>query len=203
MNSMFLKHSANIHGFRWFTSLALFVAVCCCGCSGCSGTQSSDEGIKAALTNANQEKHSVAPLAGKVTIDGQPPHFDKPNQRIFVMLNDPQKPDVPLTDRPTATANSEGEFAFSTYNKGDGWAPGHYVLTFAVLTKKGKKGDVGPDALNNLYNDPDVNAKTPEFVIDHQSPGKSDYAFDLKIEGKEPVKTPGPHALTTLETPTK
>jgi hypothetical protein len=75
--------------------------------------------------------------------------------------------------------------------------PGKYVLTFALLKQKGKFGLVGPDRLNNLYNDPDKNATVEGFTIDHQAPGKSDYVFDLKVAGKD-AGTLGPHSITNI-----
>ena len=58
----------------------------------------------------------------------------------------------------------------------------------------------GPDELKNLYNDPDKNAEIPEFKIDLKPPGIKDAHFNLTVEGKEPVTTPGPHAITSLDT---
>lgn len=181
-------------------ALALLMAASYCGCS---GAQSPEASLQNALANAGQTKDAVFPLAGQVTIDGQPPRFEKSNKKLIVMLNDSQKPDVPVLQRPYAIAEPDGKFAFMSYTKGDGVKAGNYILTFAVLRKKGKLGHIGPDDLHNLCNDPDVNGKIADFVIDHKSPGKSDYEFNLQVEGKEPVKTPGPHALTTLEIPTK
>jgi hypothetical protein len=71
-------------------------------------------------------------------------------------------------------------------------------VTIAQLKSRGKRGFYGPDELQNLYNDPEVNAKKPEFSIDHKAPGKSDYQFDLKIAGVEPVKTPGANAMKEI-----
>jgi hypothetical protein len=73
---------------------------------------------------------------------------------------------------------------------------GIYVLTFAQLQPNGTRY-VGPDALRNLYNDPDTNAEIAEFKIDHKAPGKKDYAFDLKLDNSAAVE-PGPHAIKSL-----
>jgi hypothetical protein len=92
-------------------------------------------------------------------------------------------------------AREDGSFRFTE----DGIRPGHYVLLFAVLKRKGQGNFVGPDQLNNLYNDPDVNAKDfPQFVIDHQKPGKKDYQFNLEVAGKAPVASPSSHAVTKV-----
>jgi hypothetical protein len=170
---------------------ALLLAV-----SGCSGTQSSDQALKNALANAGASKDNVYPFAGKVTIDGHAPEL-KQGEWLVVMLNDREHVDLPAMQKPYVEANRDGEFAFSSYANGDGIKAGKYIVTFAVLKKKGKIGLIGPDRLNNLYNDPDKNGKIAEFNVDHQAPGKSDYAFNLDIAGKE-TGTPGPHALTGI-----
>jgi hypothetical protein len=77
-------------------------------------------------------------------------------------------------------------------------------MTFVQLhPSKGRVGGlVGlfgpPDELKNLYNDPDVNAQLPQFKVDVAEPGKTDYFFDLKVEGKEPAATPGKRAVTKI-----
>ena len=133
------------------------------------------------------------PIAGTVTIDGLPPTFDNRRQHLVITLYDPQKPDKKHFH---TLVNADGHFRFTE----DGIGPGHYVLAFAVLRRKGPGNFIGPDELHNLYNDPDVNAQThPEFVIDHKAPGKKDYQFNLDVAGKDPVNSPGPHAVTMSE----
>jgi hypothetical protein len=101
-----------------------------------------------------------------------------------------------MESRPFCLASEDGHFSFSQ----EGVESGHYVLIFALLRRKGLRNLLGPDGLNNLYNDPDANAKShPEFVIDHQAPGKTDYTFNLDIAGKDAVASPGPHAVTKVE----
>jgi hypothetical protein len=163
--------------------------------AGCEHTATVDEGIDKALAGAKREK--VYPLAGKITIDGQVP--TRARDRLVIMLNDPQKLDIPSREKTRTEANEQGEFSFTSYVKNDGIKAGTYVLTFAILSKEGKLGLVGPDKLNNLYNDPDKNSNIPEFKIDHQSP-KTDYSFNLVTAGKEKQEA-GPHALTTLVDP--
>jgi len=167
---------------------------------GCSHTQSSDEALNKALGEAGMSKDAVVPLEGKVTIDNQPPQLAQ-GQRLLVMLNDPKKPDQSSLEKRYVETNGLGEFAFESYKKGDGVKPGKYVVTFAILQRGGKKGMHGPDQLKNLYNDPEKNEKITQFVIDHQAPGKTDYAFNLDLAGKEANTTPGSHALTTLQDP--
>jgi hypothetical protein len=158
-----------------------------------------NESLDAFLKQAGPNRPNVSPLAGKVTIDGQPPQFARP-LRLVVMLNDPSNP--VLAKRLVRQCNDDGEFAFGTYQKQDGVPAGTYVVTFAVL-KLTPQGFVGPDQLKNLYNDPDKNALVPEFKIVHQPPGKTDYLFDLKVADQTPVEPPGPNALTELRPPGK
>ncbi len=137
--------------------------------TGCSRASSTEDRIRAARETGGLKPQSLFPLAGKATIDGQAPAFDDRKKRLVIMLFDPEKPDLPITSRPHVLAGEHGEFKFSE----DGVPPGHYVLTFAVLKRRGSGSFVGPDQLNNLYNDPDVNIKThPEFVVDHKAPEK-------------------------------
>jgi hypothetical protein len=40
-----------------------------------------------------------------------------------------------------------------------------------------------------------VNSKKPEFLIDHQAPGKTDYTFNLSVAGETPPAASGPKAF--------
>lgn len=177
--------SRNVLGAKVWRWGALFILT---AAAGCSRTQSPQARIQKALVGAGMKGSSLYQLGGTVTIDGMPPDH-KEWKTLVAVLYDPQKPD----EAPAfAVVRSDGHFHFTE----DGVDAGHYVFAFAVLTRK-RRIFLGPDRLNNLYNDPDVNAKDhPEFVIDHKRPGKSDYQFNLEVAGKEPVKSPGPHAVT-------
>jgi len=113
------------------------------------------------------------------------------------MLHDPAKLDAAKGPLFKAVCKPNGEFSFNTYLEGDGVPPGKYVLTIVRLHQGFRQGYIGPDGLKNLYNDPDANAKVEGFLIDHNSPGKPDLAFNLQIEGREPGK-PGPNAVTKM-----
>jgi hypothetical protein len=130
------------------------------------------------------------PLAGKVTIDGRAPGD---GGTVIVMLNGNVGGKV---EPYCAFCNPDGTFRFE-----GGHSPGRFVITIAQLRKR-KRVEwteyVGPDALKNLYNDPDKNARRPEFVIHHAAPGKTDYRFDLKVAGVEPAQA-GPRAFIHLE----
>jgi hypothetical protein len=175
-------------------SMALASLAIGCG----NGEQTAEQALQAQLKQANIERHAVFPLAGRVTIDGKPPGSD--TNVMVVMLNDVTKPDVPIKGRPYATCEPNGDFTFSTYLGGDGVEPGEYIATFAMLADS-KGGPVGPDQLKNLYNDPEKNKDISEFHLDHKQPGRKDYAFDLKLAGKDAVESPGKFALTGLGDP--
>jgi hypothetical protein len=102
--------------------------------------------------------------------------------------------------RPVAfkICNPDGSFSFNTYTKDDGYLPGHYILAFAALRRGMGRKFLGPDRLKNLYNDPEVNANKPEFVLDLRPPGKTEFTIDLKVAGEEPVERPGLHAIVEL-----
>jgi hypothetical protein len=171
---------------NWRCSLLLMLAAA----AGCSSHQSPEQRIKIALEQAGMTATPLYPIAGTVNIDGLPPTFDDRKKHLVITLYDPQNP---AKKRLHTLAKADGTFRFTE----DGIGPGHYVLAFAVLRRKGPGNFIGPDAMNNLYNDPDLNVKShPEFVLDHQAPGKKDYEFNLEVAGKDPITAPGPHALT-------
>jgi hypothetical protein len=189
----------------WLSQVGVILAgFAVLGTSGC-GQSSAEQRLGAQLKAANVSKGDVFPLAGKVLVDGLPAHTASLGQRTVVVLFDRAKPDLDLVQRPIAECNSQGEFTFQTYGSrgGDGVAAGQYVVAIALLPveDRGGAGNGSLDELKNLYNDPDRNAARPEFVIDHKSPGKKDYAFELKLAGEEPVTTPAPHAVAQYPYP--
>ena len=167
---------------------------------GCSGSPNAEQALDARLKQEKIPRQTVHPLAGHVTIDGHPPGSD--TNVVIAVLNETRSPQVPVEKRPRTICTPAGEFSFSTYLGDDGFAAGDYIITFAMLADT-KRGLLGPDQLKNLYNDPEKNKSIPEFHIEHNAPGRKDYAFDLKLAGKEPVQTPGQFALTGLADPLK
>jgi hypothetical protein len=181
--------------FRTFTLLAAAAAVAIAGC----GRESANQSVDKVLRESGKSRADVYALAGKVTIDGQPADgggFGQ--QRILVLLFEQGKFDAPSADVPKAFCDATGDFAFSTYDQGDGVAPGKYVLALVKLKYDKRKGYFGKDGLKNLYNDAEQNSKISELVIDHQAPGKKDYAIDLKLAGRD-AATPGPKAVTKIK----
>jgi hypothetical protein len=174
----------------------LFGLGCACAVVAAGCAKSVKESLPGGFKQTGQRPAQVCPLAGKVTIDGQPSRVVWPDL-LLVMLTDPSNPI--LVGRPCRQCNDAGEFSFGTYTKDDGVAPGKYIVSFAVL-RITPRGVVGPDQLKNVYNDPDKNQLVPEFNIIHDAPGKRDYIFDLKVAGQEGVENPGLKALTELRT---
>jgi hypothetical protein len=190
IGNMVAKNRFKSWGRRWSLLCALAAA------AGCSRMQSPEARIQKALAISGMKASPQYRIAGSVTIDGTPPEFKERKQHLVAVLYDPEKPDIPMANRPHTLVKADGHFTFTE----DGVVPGHYVLAFAVLRRKGPGNFIGPDAINNLYNDPDVNAKDhPELVIEHKAPGKTDYEFNLEVAGKPPVTTPGPHAATNVK----
>jgi hypothetical protein len=181
---------------RWLTWLALVGALAIVG-EGCgSGTQTAQQALERQYKdNPLLARVSLAKFAGKVTVDGQPPAKETV---IVVMLNDPKKPTPRNGPNLYTVATPEGTFEFSTGIKGDGTFPGSYVVTFAKLHPHGPRAYFPPDELKNLYNDPVKNAEKQEFHVELTPPGKTDYAFDLKVAGQQPVEQPGPNATTEI-----
>jgi hypothetical protein len=138
-------------------------------------------------------------------VDGLPPN--KPGTKLFIILNDPKQPQDPK-QRPKLVGgcDDEGNFFFSTHRAHDGVESGSYVVTFVQLHHPkplfGHRTSALyelPDELKNLYNDPEKNAAVPEFNVEIKPPGRSDWHFNLDVAGKDPIATPGPHAITRLD----
>jgi len=181
------------HRLSIFARSVCLVAACACVAAvGCTRQQSTADRIKQAAESTGIKLATVYPLAGTVTVDSQPAELKSRKWSVVVMACDASKPNGSATG-PFVSVRSDGAFEFPD----GGIPPGKYVLLFAALQRNKKKGWVGPDALKNLYNDPDVNGKKEQFTIDHQAPGKTNYAFNLNVAGETPAQ-PGPRALTHI-----
>jgi hypothetical protein len=167
--------------------------------AGCTRQQSADQALAKAYEATGGSRQEVARFAGTVTVDQQAPTTSGPSQTL-VILYDPRHPDSSKKSPLYAACDESGHFEFTTYGKGDGVPPGTYIVLFAQLRMNtwGQMGYSAPDELKNEYNDPDKNEKDPEFKVEVAPPGKTDYHFDLKMVGKDPVASPGPHAITAI-----
>lgn len=193
---------------KWF--VMLFVAVGTL--EGCNGVQSEEAAVNEYYKN-NQDPRAqrlpVAKVAGRVLVDGQPPAQDA---HLFVVLYDPKHLEKPGEMPKLMTkCDAEGNFAFTSYVTGDGIPYGKYVVTFVGLhratratrglgARPGRQQEfIGPDALKNLYSDPEKNKDDPTFVANVEAPGRNDYEFQLVVAGKQPVTPPGQYAVTRIK----
>ena len=156
---------------------------------GCQGRQSTAERLEEAYKSAGIDPATVYPLGGTVTVDNEPPVVKSETARLVAVAYDAAKPDAKEKSNAYAFVKPDGSFELPPL------PPGKYVMLFAQLGHNPRIGFFGPDTLKNLYNDPDVNSKKPEFLIDHQSPGKMNYAFNLSVAGETPPAAPGPKAF--------
>ena len=207
----FVVRRAPACSFKILAAL-LLVAVVGEGCGGSS--QTADQAVDQYFKNDSKAKRlTLAKFGGRVIVDGQAPSNET---RLYVILNDPQHLTKPGTTPPTfANCDADGRFAFTTYAPADGVPVGKYVVTFTQLHRphgatKGPRGMgrvggsllreyVGPDDLKNLYNDPQKNVNDTTFVIDVTQPGRDDFEFNLSVDGKEGVATPGEYAITKIQ----
>jgi hypothetical protein len=110
--------------------------------SGCSHGPSTQQAVDAQLESLHLEREPLGQFAGKVTIDGQPPSFER-GKVLLVMLYDQTHPEK---NKPAlyTTCQKDGKFAFFTYTAGDGVPLGTYVVLFARLSSSRGKGLVQP-----------------------------------------------------------
>ena len=179
-----------------FLALLIVAAVALAGCG-----QSSSSREQEYLKNnpKAQAQEPVAKFAGHVTVDGA---TQVGTDRLFIFLTDPQHLDQ--KKKYVTSCKPDGSFEFMTYFPGDGVPLGKYIVGFVALQKsrKGIRPDQsaaygGPDGLKNLYNDPDKNKDTKEFVVEVTEPGRTDYEFNLSVAGKD-AGVKGAHAVTMI-----
>jgi hypothetical protein len=158
-------------------------------CLGCEGRQSTAQRVEKAYKSAGMEPVAVYPLGGRITVDSGPPVAKSETSGFVAIAYDVAKSEAPARSNPRAFVKSDGSFELPPL------PPGKYVMLFAQLGHNSRLGFFGRDGLENLYNDPDVNSKKPDFVIDHRPPGKTDYTFNLSVAGETPPAAPGPKAF--------
>jgi len=60
-----------------------------------------------------------------------------------------------------------------------------------------RAGAIG--TIQSVYiDDPDQNSQNKDLVVELTAPGKTNFVFNLETAGKDPVTTPGPHAVTKI-----
>jgi hypothetical protein len=184
-----LSHCAPQRIMLWGVAAALIFIVS----FGCEGRQSTAQRLEKAYKSAGMDPVAVYPLGGKITVDNEPPVAKAETAGLVAIAYDPAKPDVKATSSARAFLKPDGSFELPPL------PPGKYVMLFAQLVYNPRIGFLGSDGLKNLYNDPEVNSKKPEFLIDHQAPGKLDYTFHLSLAGETPPAAPGPKAFVGSE----
>jgi hypothetical protein len=166
-------------------ALVLFALVA----AGCGG-ESAEQAIARRQKELKLPQKEVVKFSGTATIDGQPPEVPD-GHALLVALCAPNDPPPDKKPPRYAIVHKDGTFQFGE----DGVVPASYVVAIALL-RRGKPGSFrGPDALHNLYNDPEKNASLEGFALDLKPPGKTNANFNLTVAGQEPVATPGPKAL--------
>jgi len=156
---------------------------------GCEGRQSTAQRLEKAYESAGMNPVTAYPFGGKITVDNETPAAKSETGRLVAIAYDAAKLDAKANSSATAFVKPDGSFELPPL------PPGKYVMLFAQLGYNPRMGFFGTDGLKNLYSDPDVSSKKPEFLIDHQAPGKTDYTFNLSVAGETPPAAPGPKAF--------
>jgi hypothetical protein len=160
---------------------------------GCS--ESADEATARRKKEYNIQDQPAAKYSGTVTIDGRPPDIQTGHELLVFLYDSKTDADKGGRGGRYSACQRDGRFQF-----GETIPPGSYVVLFAELAR-GRPGVFrGPDLLQNLYNDPDKNATRDGFTVELSPPGKTGASFNLEIAGKEPVSTPGSHAVVRAGT---
>lgn len=127
--------------FRWPRWLAAFALALTFVASGCG-----DDG----------DRTAVHPTSGKLTYEGIVP------EGALVVLH-PKDATSPYAVRPTAKVQSDGSFALTTYETGDGAPAGDYVVTVTWAQAVQVGGDFvpGPELIPPKYQKP----QTSDLVV--------------------------------------
>ncbi len=131
----------------------LLLATCGLMLAGCGRA---NDRLKQAYQDAGLAKVPVAPVSGIVTVDGL-----APVPFTLVMLWDPKKPNANVL---RTICDSEGRFAFTSYEAGDGVPPGTYVVLFAQFNMGRPLGTFDPpDARRISTMTPTRTVRNPSF----------------------------------------
>lgn len=106
--------------------------------------------LVAGCSKAGPPRKETFKVAGKVTVDGQPPGGPIQVGCHNVAGMDAAMPTVSQTE-----TKDDGSFEISTYQAGDGVPAGEYKLTFVWQDfQLISRSYSGPDKLNKRYSDP-------------------------------------------------
>jgi hypothetical protein len=195
---------------RLFSRHLLVVACLAAAVPGCSGKPTPEQELDATFANnPKATRLKVAKFEGRVTIDNQPPGDEY--SLLHITLMDAEKFKDSTVRRWQARVDKDGSFSFMTYLKHDGVPVGKYVAVFIDPSEEPKRKTAnglgtgmgspltgsrwGVDRLKNLYNDPEVNLKNPDFVVEVKEPGITNQTFNLAVVGKDGPPAPGQYAV--------
>jgi hypothetical protein len=113
------------------------------------------------------ERLRTVPVRGLVTLDGIP------TPKLTVRLHSLEKPQgesAIYAAKPSAMTEGDGTFSISTYEQGDGVAPGTYSITLEWLTYNRMQNSYGgPDKLGGKYADPEKSQYKVTVTGDEES----------------------------------
>lgn len=114
------------------------------------------------------ERLKTVPVKGMVTVNGVPAG------EVMVRFKSLAKPEgeaAIYAANPTALTDADGTFAASTYEQGDGLAPGEYAITFEWKKfDRLSNGYSGPDRLGGQYSDPEKSEFKVTVTGDEEKP---------------------------------
>lgn len=100
-------------------------------------------------TGCGEKWATVFPASGSVKFNGKPPA----GARLVLHAVNPPGEDSGLVVSPTARVKDDGTFEVTSYQMGDGAAPGEYVVTIEWY-QIDKEGNVGPNVIPKQYANP-------------------------------------------------
>jgi hypothetical protein len=112
------------------------------------------------MSGCGPSRIQAYPVRGKITYRNQP-------LAEAMLILHPTTPFPQPTPQPIAFANAQGEFAFTTFDTGDGAPPGHYTITVELREQRQIGEELTRDGRNLL-------------PVRYQSPQTSDLRYEVK-----------------------
>jgi hypothetical protein len=118
--------------------------------------------LLAALLGCGDDRLSVYPVSGKVSVNGQP--AEGATVIFYTQNTDLRRPGVPI---PKGTVAADGTFKLTTYQDGDGAPAGDYAvaINWMQVTKPSNDPEqqVEVDRLGGRYSTPDKSGLTAKI----------------------------------------